>query len=112
MFLCSYLRPSELSTPMCCGELRRWSHGSYTLLHDAEAAQAEYALDLILPFGYTGEPKHKTQQPEDVSLLTLTECFVPQTGRQSSGGSRVTLPMRRMRRWVSALPEPHICRFH
>ncbi|XP_012736449.2 prolyl 3-hydroxylase OGFOD1 [Fundulus heteroclitus] len=39
------------STPVCCGEVRRWSHGSYTLLHDAEAAQAEYALDLILPFG-------------------------------------------------------------
>ncbi|KAM9765677.1 prolyl 3-hydroxylase OGFOD1 [Menidia menidia] len=39
------------STPMCCGEVRRWSHGSYTLLHDAEAAQAEYALDLVLPFG-------------------------------------------------------------
>ncbi|XP_029354031.1 prolyl 3-hydroxylase OGFOD1 isoform X3 [Echeneis naucrates] len=41
----------ELSTPVCCGELRRWSHGSYTLLHDGEAARAEYALDLVLPFG-------------------------------------------------------------
>ncbi|XP_035508014.1 prolyl 3-hydroxylase OGFOD1 [Morone saxatilis] len=40
----------ELSTPVCCGELRRWSHGCYTLLHDGEAARAEYALDLVLPF--------------------------------------------------------------
>ncbi|XP_076593776.1 prolyl 3-hydroxylase OGFOD1 isoform X2 [Chaetodon auriga] len=40
----------ELSTPTCCGELRRWTHGGYTLLHDAEAARAEYALDLVLPF--------------------------------------------------------------
>lgn len=46
---------SELSTPVCCGEVRRWTHGSYTLLHDGEAAQAEYALDLILPFGCTGK---------------------------------------------------------
>uniref|UniRef100_A0AAQ5Z1A3 Prolyl 3-hydroxylase OGFOD1 n=1 Tax=Amphiprion ocellaris TaxID=80972 RepID=A0AAQ5Z1A3_AMPOC len=38
-------------TPVCCGEVRRWSHGGYTLLHDGEAARAEYALDLILPFG-------------------------------------------------------------
>ncbi|XP_008308246.1 prolyl 3-hydroxylase OGFOD1 [Cynoglossus semilaevis] len=41
----------ELSTPVCCGEVRQWSHGSYTLLHDGEAARAEYALDLVLPFG-------------------------------------------------------------
>ncbi|KAM9366795.1 prolyl 3-hydroxylase OGFOD1 [Symphorus nematophorus] len=43
-------KEKELSTPVCCGELRRWTHGSYTLLHDAEAARAEYALDLVLPF--------------------------------------------------------------
>ncbi|XP_059212372.1 prolyl 3-hydroxylase OGFOD1 [Centropristis striata] len=42
-------RKKEPSTPLCCGELRRWSHGGYTLLHDAEAARAEYALDLYLP---------------------------------------------------------------
>lgn len=35
----------EQSTPKCSGELRRWSDGSYTLLHDGEAARAEYALD-------------------------------------------------------------------
>lgn len=44
----------ELSTPVCSGEVRRWSHGGYTLLHDGEAAQAEYALDLVLPFGWAG----------------------------------------------------------
>ncbi|XP_029986912.1 prolyl 3-hydroxylase OGFOD1 [Sphaeramia orbicularis] len=44
-------RESELSTPECSGELRRWSQGNYTLLHDGEAARAEYALDLVLPFG-------------------------------------------------------------
>ncbi|CAF99561.1 unnamed protein product, partial [Tetraodon nigroviridis] len=43
-------RAKELSTPVCCGELRRWSHGGYTLLHDAQAARAEFALDLVLPF--------------------------------------------------------------
>ncbi|KAM3626267.1 uncharacterized protein V6R79_026041 [Siganus canaliculatus] len=43
-------KDKEPSTPVCCGELRRWSHGGYTLLHDGEAARAEYALDLVLPF--------------------------------------------------------------
>lgn len=51
----TFVFSSELSTPVCCGELRRWSHGGYTLLHDGEAAHAEYALDLVLPFGCTGE---------------------------------------------------------
>ena len=37
------------------GELRRWTHGGYTLLHDGEATRAEYALDLILPFGCSGQ---------------------------------------------------------
>lgn len=40
----------DASTPTCSGELRRWTHGSYTLLHDGDATQAEYALDLILSF--------------------------------------------------------------
>lgn len=53
---------SEPSTPLCCGEVRRWSHGGYTLLHDGEAARAEYALDLVLPFGCAGEftPRRRT----------------------------------------------------
>lgn len=67
----------KLSTPMCCGEVRRWSHGGYTLLHDAEAAQAEYALDLILPFGYTdweaefGGFTCYVANEEDEELLTV-----------------------------------------
>ncbi|XP_030269284.1 prolyl 3-hydroxylase OGFOD1 [Sparus aurata] len=70
-------RKKEPSTPVCCGELRRWSHGGYTLLHDAEAAQAEYALDLVLPFssaewqsefgGYTCYVANE----EDEELLTV-----------------------------------------
>lgn len=48
----------EPSTPVCCGELRRWSHGSYTLLHDGDAVHAEFGLDLVLPFGCTGPHTH------------------------------------------------------
>ncbi|XP_072321427.1 prolyl 3-hydroxylase OGFOD1 [Eucyclogobius newberryi] len=65
------------STPKCSGELRRWTHGSYTLLHDGEAARAEYALDLILPFrcadwdtefgGFTSYVANE----EDEELLTV-----------------------------------------
>uniref|UniRef100_A0A674CGI7 2-oxoglutarate and iron-dependent oxygenase domain containing 1 n=1 Tax=Salmo trutta TaxID=8032 RepID=A0A674CGI7_SALTR len=39
----------EPSTPVCVGQLRRWAHGDYTLLHDGDASRAEYALDLLLP---------------------------------------------------------------
>ncbi|XP_077446662.1 prolyl 3-hydroxylase OGFOD1 [Stigmatopora argus] len=66
---------SEPSIPKCCGELRRWSHGGYTLMHDS--AQAEYALDLLLPFccaewnaefgGYTCY----IAKEEDEELLTI-----------------------------------------
>ncbi|XP_053491220.1 prolyl 3-hydroxylase OGFOD1 [Ictalurus furcatus] len=38
--------------PVCVGELRRWSHGDYTLLHDS--VKREFALDLLLYFGCTG----------------------------------------------------------
>ncbi|XP_034045532.1 prolyl 3-hydroxylase OGFOD1 [Thalassophryne amazonica] len=77
----------ESSTPQCFGELRRWRHGNYTLLHDGEAAQAEYALDLILPFccaswqadfgGFTcyvaneEEEELLTVYPEDNSLALV-----------------------------------------
>ncbi|XP_074522545.1 prolyl 3-hydroxylase OGFOD1 [Halichoeres trimaculatus] len=70
-------REKELSTPVCCGELRRWSHGCYTLLHDGEAARAEYALDLVLPFGcadwqseYGGFTCYVANE-EDEELLTV-----------------------------------------
>uniref|UniRef100_A0A8D3DJS6 Prolyl 3-hydroxylase OGFOD1 n=1 Tax=Scophthalmus maximus TaxID=52904 RepID=A0A8D3DJS6_SCOMX len=64
-------------TPVCCGELRRWSHGGYTLLHDGEAARAEYALDLVLPFGcadwqteFGGFTSYVANE-EDEELLTV-----------------------------------------
>lgn len=70
-------RDKELSTPVCCGELRRWSHGGYTLLHDGEAARAEYALDLVLPFGcadwqteFGGFTSYVANE-EDEELLTV-----------------------------------------
>ncbi|XP_058485895.1 prolyl 3-hydroxylase OGFOD1 [Solea solea] len=68
----------ELSSPLCCGELRRWSHGSYTLLHDAEAARAEFALDLLLPFGCAdwqsefGGFTCYVANEEDEELLTMS----------------------------------------
>ncbi|KAM3877385.1 prolyl 3-hydroxylase OGFOD1 [Diretmus argenteus] len=70
-------REKELSTPECYGELRRWSHGDYTLLHDGEAARAEYALDLMLPFGCSdwqsefGGFTSYVANEEDEELLTV-----------------------------------------
>uniref|UniRef100_A0A672I4M0 2-oxoglutarate and iron-dependent oxygenase domain containing 1 n=1 Tax=Salarias fasciatus TaxID=181472 RepID=A0A672I4M0_SALFA len=70
-------KEKEPSIPVCCGEVRRWSHGSYTLLHDGEAAQAEYALDLVLPFGCTdwqsefGGLTCYVANEEDEELLTI-----------------------------------------
>ncbi|XP_031170197.1 prolyl 3-hydroxylase OGFOD1 isoform X2 [Sander lucioperca] len=99
-------REKEPSTPVCCGELRRWSHGSYTLLHDAEAARAEYALDLVLPFcdwqsefgGFTcyvaneEDEELLTVYPEDNSLALVyrdkeTLKFVKHVNHKSSSGS-------------------------
>ncbi|XP_022072467.1 prolyl 3-hydroxylase OGFOD1 [Acanthochromis polyacanthus] len=70
-------KQKELSTPVCCGEVRRWSHGGYTLLYDGEAARAEYALDLVLPFGCTdwqsefGGYTCYVANEEDEELLTV-----------------------------------------
>lgn len=96
---------NKTSTPKCSGELRRWSHGSYTLLHDGEAAEAEYALDLILPFqcadwdtefgGYTcyvaneEDEELLTVYPEDNSLALVyrdkeTLKFVKHINHRSS----------------------------
>lgn len=38
--------------PVYVGELRHWSHGDYTLLHDS--VKREFALDLLLHLGCTG----------------------------------------------------------
>ncbi|XP_010743447.3 prolyl 3-hydroxylase OGFOD1 [Larimichthys crocea] len=101
-------REKELSTPVCCGELRRWCHGGYTLLHDAEAARAEYALDLVLPFcgadwqsefgGFTcyvaneEDEELLTVHPEDNSLALVyrdkeTLKFVKHVNHKSSSDS-------------------------
>ncbi|KAF3686398.1 Prolyl 3-hydroxylase OGFOD1 [Channa argus] len=101
-------REKELSTPMCCGELRRWTQGGYTLLHDGEAACAEYALDLVLPFGCAGwqsdfggftcyvaneeDEELLTVYPEDNSLALIyrdkeTLKFVKHVNHKSSSDS-------------------------
>ncbi|KAL1007289.1 hypothetical protein UPYG_G00084580 [Umbra pygmaea] len=65
------------STPVCAGELRRWTHGAYTLLHDGDASRAEYALDLLLPLGcpewqpeFGGFTSYVANE-EDEELLTV-----------------------------------------
>ncbi|XP_039618947.1 prolyl 3-hydroxylase OGFOD1 [Polypterus senegalus] len=40
----------EPSTPGCRGELQRWQHGNYTLIHDTDPGNTEFALDLLLYF--------------------------------------------------------------
>ncbi|KAJ8271897.1 hypothetical protein COCON_G00107560 [Conger conger] len=41
----------EDSTPVCRGEVRRWGHGDYTLVHDTDLDNTEFALDLLLHCG-------------------------------------------------------------
>ncbi|KAJ8398576.1 hypothetical protein AAFF_G00421040 [Aldrovandia affinis] len=41
----------EPSTPVCRGELRRWGPGDYTLVHDHDLDNIEFALDLLLHCG-------------------------------------------------------------
>uniref|UniRef100_A0A3B1JZT2 2-oxoglutarate and iron-dependent oxygenase domain containing 1 n=1 Tax=Astyanax mexicanus TaxID=7994 RepID=A0A3B1JZT2_ASTMX len=55
--------------PVCVGELRRWSHGDYTLLHDS--VQREFALDLLLHLGCKGKTKLLTVYPEENSLALV-----------------------------------------
>lgn len=43
-------RKASKTSPGFVGELRRWRHGHYTLLHDAENSR-EFALDLLLTLG-------------------------------------------------------------
>ncbi|TNN87464.1 Prolyl 3-hydroxylase OGFOD1 [Liparis tanakae] len=105
----------KLSTPMCCGELRRWSNGGYTLLHDTEASRAEYALDLVLPFcgadwqsefgGFTcyvaneEDEELLTVYPEDNSLALVyrdkeTLKFVKHVNHKSLSDSENSLTCR------------------
>uniref|UniRef100_A0A3Q3SV15 Prolyl 3-hydroxylase OGFOD1 n=1 Tax=Mastacembelus armatus TaxID=205130 RepID=A0A3Q3SV15_9TELE len=102
-------------TPVCGGELRQWSHGSYTLLNDADAARAEYALDLVLPFGcadwqsefggftcYVANEEDEellTVYPEDNSLALVyrdkeTLKFVKHVNHKSTSDSAGTYTCR------------------
>ncbi|XP_066860783.1 prolyl 3-hydroxylase OGFOD1 [Anser cygnoides] len=63
------------STPVCAGELRRWTNGHYTLVHDAQAT--EFALDLLFFCGcedwdpeYGGFTSY-IAKGEDEELLTV-----------------------------------------
>nr|XP_033797183.1 prolyl 3-hydroxylase OGFOD1 [Geotrypetes seraphini] len=67
----------KLSVPVCRGELRRWGHGNYTLMHDTDTDHAEFALDLLLFFGcedweveYGGFTSYIVKE-EDNELLTV-----------------------------------------
>uniref|UniRef100_A0A3B3RAC8 Prolyl 3-hydroxylase OGFOD1 n=1 Tax=Paramormyrops kingsleyae TaxID=1676925 RepID=A0A3B3RAC8_9TELE len=44
-------KSKEPSTPVCRGELRRWGTGDYTLIHDTDLDNMEFALDLLLYCG-------------------------------------------------------------
>ncbi|NWX15055.1 OGFD1 hydroxylase, partial [Aegotheles bennettii] len=62
-------------TPVCAGELRRWTHGHYTLVHDTQAT--EFALDLLFFCGcedwdpeYGGFTSY-IAKGEDEELLTV-----------------------------------------
>ncbi|NWI15360.1 OGFD1 hydroxylase, partial [Crypturellus soui] len=61
--------------PVCAGELRRWTHGHYTLVHDTQAT--EFALDLLFFCGcedwdpeYGGFTSYIAKD-EDEELLTV-----------------------------------------
>ncbi|NWS17726.1 OGFD1 hydroxylase, partial [Pachyramphus minor] len=61
--------------PVCAGELRRWTHGHYTLAHDTQAT--EFALDLLFFCGCQGwDPEYGgftsyIAKGEDEELLTV-----------------------------------------
>ncbi|KAJ8335591.1 hypothetical protein SKAU_G00389330 [Synaphobranchus kaupii] len=44
-------KSKEPSTPVCRGEVRRWRHGDYTLVHDTDLDNTEFSLDLLLHCG-------------------------------------------------------------
>lgn len=65
--VCLYTQETTEKTkecnPRCYGDIRHWTHGCYTLVHDTRAEGVEYALDAMLTFGGEGE---KRQTSEDV----------------------------------------------
>ncbi|NWR56668.1 OGFD1 hydroxylase, partial [Bucorvus abyssinicus] len=64
-----------VGSPVCAGELRRWAHGHYTLVHDTQAT--EFALDLLFFCGCEGwDPDYGgftsyIARGEDEELLTV-----------------------------------------
>eukprot|EP00057_Strongylocentrotus_purpuratus_P006540 XP_011661014.1 PREDICTED: prolyl 3-hydroxylase OGFOD1 isoform X1 [Strongylocentrotus purpuratus] len=44
----------EASTPRCRAEVRKWTHGCYTLLHDTDTEGSEFALDASVFFNTHG----------------------------------------------------------
>ncbi|XP_071952264.1 prolyl 3-hydroxylase OGFOD1-like [Antedon mediterranea] len=65
-------------TPSCHGDVRRWRHGDYTLLHDTDTEGSEFALDAVLYFNckdwdneYGGFTSYLAKG-EDEELLSVT----------------------------------------
>ncbi|XP_066569624.1 prolyl 3-hydroxylase OGFOD1 [Amia ocellicauda] len=67
----------EPSVPLCLGELRRWGHGDYTVVHDTDLHNAEFALDLLFYCGCedwqpeSGGFTSYIANGEDEELLTI-----------------------------------------
>ncbi|XP_067906049.1 prolyl 3-hydroxylase OGFOD1 [Heterodontus francisci] len=63
--------------PVCRGELRQWRNGYYTLVHDTNVENSEFALDLLLCCGCEGWDEEfggvtsYIAKGEDEELLTL-----------------------------------------
>ncbi|KAM4017191.1 prolyl 3-hydroxylase OGFOD1 isoform 2-T2 [Anomaloglossus baeobatrachus] len=63
--------------PICTGEVRRWEHGHYTMVHDHDPERQAFALDLLLFCGceeweseYGGFTSYIAKE-EDEELLTV-----------------------------------------
>lgn len=69
--------PQKPGVPVCRGELRRWKNGYYTLIHDTNVENTEFALDLLLNCGCEGWDEEfggvtsYIAKGEDEELLTL-----------------------------------------
>ncbi|XP_041916992.1 prolyl 3-hydroxylase OGFOD1 isoform X2 [Alosa sapidissima] len=69
-------RSTDGTSAACVGEVRRWRHGSYTLLHDSESSR-EFGLDLLLTLGCFGWQQDSggftsyIAHGEDEELLTV-----------------------------------------
>uniref|UniRef100_UPI00398EA834 prolyl 3-hydroxylase OGFOD1 isoform X2 n=1 Tax=Pristiophorus japonicus TaxID=55135 RepID=UPI00398EA834 len=69
--------PRNPDVPVCRGELRHWRNGYYTLIHDTNVENSEFALDLLLCCGCEGWDEEfggvtsYIAKGEDEELLTL-----------------------------------------